>query len=291
MGLVPAAGLEHAVAMTAGGVAGVEVSRDARHIRIRCDGPVATPRAFVIGNPNRLVIDFKETGLRDVPRRIRVDKYPVQEIRLGYSNARARVVVDFGETPVPAHRLHNEGNDLLLVLGKPQTVPVGSVRKRNRGNVWRKSTRSKSRPKARRSVEKQKSNLSIRSAVVKDDLIVLEVSDRKRPERRCRLVLELDMNRLQVSRATFSDDKGQLRSCNLSEGKARGKISETTVGSTSRAGKETSLFRNEKGRDATYKWGVPKIKRRGPTSRGNLGGPPVRVERFVPRKRDSKQQS
>ena len=93
-------------ALPEGNIVGVKVSQDAKHIVIRHKGVADRYSAFAIGNPNRLVIDFQETGLVNVPGKIRVGKNSIKEIRLGYSGSRSRVVVDFGGSPVPPYRLH-----------------------------------------------------------------------------------------------------------------------------------------------------------------------------------------
>ncbi len=99
-------------------ILGIDVAPDLRRITVRADGPPAKPKAFVLPRPNRLVMDFESCKLGPVVGKIRVDREPIREIRLGSTDAKVRVVVDFGEHPVPPHTVNLEGNHVVVLLGR-----------------------------------------------------------------------------------------------------------------------------------------------------------------------------
>ncbi len=101
----------------AANITSVQVAPDLKQITIRCDGPIGRHSAFVIRQPFRLVVDLESTGLGNIPRRISVARNPVSEIRIGYANSRARVVVDFGGHPVPSFKIYKQNNSLVVNLG------------------------------------------------------------------------------------------------------------------------------------------------------------------------------
>ncbi|MEW6348232.1 MAG: AMIN domain-containing protein [Thermodesulfobacteriota bacterium] len=97
-------------------ILGIDVAPDLSKITVRADGPTAKPKAFALPKPNRLVLDFEASKLGPVAGKIRVDKEPIREIRLGATDAKVRVVVDFGDHPVPPHRVSLQGNHVLVEL-------------------------------------------------------------------------------------------------------------------------------------------------------------------------------
>ena len=98
-------------------ITSVQVAPDLKQISIKCDGPVGKHSAFVIQKPYRLVLDMESTGLGKIPTKINVGRNPLNEIRLGYANSRARVVMDFGDNPVPSFKVDKQSNGILVSLG------------------------------------------------------------------------------------------------------------------------------------------------------------------------------
>ncbi|MDQ7782358.1 MAG: AMIN domain-containing protein [Desulfomonilaceae bacterium] len=84
---------------------------------IDAKGKVGKYLARVIGNPNRLVMDFDDTRVGNIPRNVSVGKSDIHEIRVGEFKSRARVVVDFRDRPVPAFKVRRENNRISLMLG------------------------------------------------------------------------------------------------------------------------------------------------------------------------------
>ena len=73
--------------------------------------------AEVLTNPNRLVIDFNDTAISKTPHKIQASEWGLKEIRLGINKSATRVVLDFGDNPVPTHRLRKLGQGLFVEIG------------------------------------------------------------------------------------------------------------------------------------------------------------------------------
>jgi len=275
-------------AASSGNISGVLVSPDSRHITIKSDGPLGRHTDFVIGNPNRLVIDFGESGLLKAPRRIRVSTDLVKEIRLGYFGSGARLVIDFGAHAVPPYRILDESTHVVVVLdGKgPSEVP-GSPKGRT-PRVLAKRSPTPAAPAAHETaVTKKKPSIAIKSANVTDDLVVLELADGKDSKRSCRLVLEVDVERLQVRRATVSDLKGVLKRCDVSEEKAAAVAWEGPSGTGRGPRKGSSAGEGTEGSAKPYKWGLPAVKAREPGNGSDQPTGPVRLEGVTLQRRSS----
>ncbi len=106
-----------ALAGVPGEITGVTLGRDGNSLVIDAKGKVGKYLARVIGMPNRLVMDFDDTRVGNVPRAVSVGKSGIHEIRVGQFKSRARVVVDFRDRPVPAFKVRREKNRITLVLG------------------------------------------------------------------------------------------------------------------------------------------------------------------------------
>jgi type IV pilus assembly protein PilQ len=101
----------------AGKITGVRLAADERTIVIDAKGDVGKHLARVIGNPNRLVLDFKNTGTAMPLPRVSVGTAGIHEIRVGETNSRTRVVVDFRDQPVPTFKIRRENDQILVILG------------------------------------------------------------------------------------------------------------------------------------------------------------------------------
>jgi type IV pilus secretin PilQ/predicted competence protein len=101
-----------------GQISGVKLEPDKQRIVIESKGKVGEHVARVMAKPNRLILDFKNTGLERVPNRISVVDDAIKGIRVGATESRARLVVDFQDRPVPAFQITREQNRILLVFGK-----------------------------------------------------------------------------------------------------------------------------------------------------------------------------
>jgi hypothetical protein len=258
-----------------GHISGVGVAPTGKRVVIRCDARPGPYSDFVIGSPNRLVIDFDGAGLLRAPRKIRVGRGGVREIRLGYYGARARVVIDFGANPVPRYELRRGEKSLVVSLSRGAGSRAARKSKKRPKRLSFK--RNKPKPQRRAGAAKRKAAaISIKSARVTDGLVVVELADGNNPGKSCRLVLDVDPGRLRVRRAVLSDAKGNLRSFNLSKrgrvGKGSAGIGKGTKGPRRQAEK---LAEKEK----KFEWGLPSVKAVAPGIRERRKKGPVRPER------------
>jgi len=83
-------------------------------------GSLGKHSSFVIDESSCLIIDFESTSIRNVRSRIPVNSRSISEIRTGYNSGMARVIVDFGQNPVPRFQVMTEHNFLLVVFDEIQ---------------------------------------------------------------------------------------------------------------------------------------------------------------------------
>ncbi len=273
--MVPALALEH------GSIVGVKVSPDLRRIVIQSDGPLGQYKAFVIGQPYRLVMDFKDAGLSRGLSRIKFDKKPIREIRLGSTAIRTRVVVDFGQNPAPPYKVRREGGHLVVLLGESLPIPPRAA---TSGSLKAKAQTPppKSAPKQARKPEKKQnaSLLRIKSAAVVDGLIVVELSKAKDPKRSCKLIMEVDLDRMKLSRAVLNDGEGNIACAEKTSKHASTSADSESVGSVRGPRKAPAETTSLPPRGTHYKWGLPKVETRGPTKSLDRKVGPLRVESF-----------
>jgi AMIN domain len=263
-------------------ITSVQVAPDLKQISIRCDGPVGKHSAFVIQKPYRLVLDMESTGLGKIPPKINVGRNPLNEIRVGYANSRARVVMDFGDNPVPSFKIDKQSNSILVSLG----VKAGAWQPRPSAKPAAQLPRNPVQPKAVAPVptpQKAKtSKVSVKTAGVTDDLIFVELASKNDPKRTYRLVIDLDVEELQVRQATVSDAQGHLKRFDLASSKSGNETAvpsiNPSVGPRRTAGPTAASSVDH----PKFKWGVQAGEKRPRETAKLNAGPPIRVERFEP---------
>lgn len=264
-------------------ITSVQVAPDLKQISIKCDGPVGRHSAFVIQKPHRLVVDLESTGLGEIPAKIHVGRNPVNEIRLGYANSRARVVVDFGDHPVPSFKLEKQSNGILVSLG----VKAGAWQPRPAPNPAAQLQNDPVQPKAVASApatqKADSSKVSVKSAGVTDDLIFVELAHKKDPKRTYRVVIDLDVEELQVRQASVSDGQGHLKrfglALNNSDTEASVIPSKSGAGPRRAAGPTAESSADH----PKFKWGIHAGETKQPQAAKLNAGGPLRVETFQPR--------
>ncbi len=100
-----------------GELAGIDVNAETKTVVIATKGTVGKHLARVIGHPNRLIVDFEETGIGKAPRKLSVEKQDIHELRVGTYKSAARVVMDFQDRPVPAFQVRREKDSVAVVFG------------------------------------------------------------------------------------------------------------------------------------------------------------------------------
>ena len=266
-------------------ITAVQVAPDLKQISIKCDGPVGKHSAFVIQKPYRLVLDMESTGLGKIPPKINVGGNPLNEIRVGYANSRARVVMDFGDHPVPSFKVDKQSNGILVSLG----VKAGAWQPRPAAKPAPQLQRDPVQPKAVAPApapqKADSSKVSVKTAGVKDDLVFVELASKKDPKQTYRVVIDVDVDALQVRQATVSDAQGRLKGFDLASSKPGNETSSPSikpgVGPRRTAGPTAA----PSGDHPKFKWGVhagEKSQVQPQAAKLNSGGP-LRVQTFQPR--------
>lgn len=303
-----------------GEITAVQVASDLKSIVVRSDGPLGKHTAFVIDRPFRLVIDFEATSLGKLQGKIRVDREPISEIRLGYHNDRARVVVDFGDHPVPPFQIERDNNLFMVVLGKSPALPGKNSSK---GSPVPKPPplRSEAQPPVKTSLpsemstperpipksevprpekppvrseaplperiprDPESSAVSVKTAYMKNNLLIVELVDPKDPKLTYRMVVDLDVDELSIKGALLSDAKGNLKKFEFfkSEPESRGSSgSESKITVGPRKSSPTGAADIDEG---TYRRGMPTARTGKPPETASGGTWPLRIEEFRPQSR------
>jgi hypothetical protein len=183
-------------ARASGAITEINVTPDCKRISVRADGQIGRHAVFALENPNRLVLDIEDTG---VSRESAISGTIAAglEIRAARKGSGARVVMNFGNRPVPEHRVRTVGNYLLLFM-EGWAVPAGAS---SRTPAYKEKSPE---PQPRQEpVLSSSPDLQIKSAEVANGLIVLKVANRAYPERIFKIELGVDFDQLGFSAASI----------------------------------------------------------------------------------------
>lgn len=266
----------HAFAVTAGILTGLKITDDHKRIVVKYDGEVGRHAAFVIEQPHRLVIDFASTSLGKVTRRINLDGQGIEEIRLGQTPSRARLVVDFGDNPVPTFKIQRMDGVILVMLGSG-TTPPGVLTKSDRPQRKPKAKQAGVRVTRRVSAKgRSSSSMMVKQAGVADDLVYVELARRESPNKTYRLVIDCDLKELLVRQASLSDAAGTVKRFEVAERlqhKVASREQPRPGGGPGRAnGEAVSADRTK------LKWGLPSVRARQPQEARDRKRGPFRLE-------------
>jgi hypothetical protein len=197
-------------------ILGVQVSPDLKRITIKCDSPTGKHSSFVIQRPHRLVLDLESTALGSVPTKIAVGRDPISEIRLGFLNERARVAIDFGDSAVPPFKIEKLNNDIVVSMergaaGSPPRMKHSSAAP-SRGQSAVPKPAGAGRPEPR----PEAMEISVKHSGVANNMIYVELTNRKNPKQSYRLVIDMDPEAMQPKMATLSDSSGNLKKYEMS---------------------------------------------------------------------------
>ncbi len=277
----------YGMAAEEGIISGVKLAPDLTHIVIQHNGRIGSCSTFVIGPSVQAGIGRRfDPVLQKLPGKVKVDRAPINEIRLGYANSRVRVVVDFGDNPVPSFQIEKGDREIRLNMGKRLALGVDRPDKPEKRTVrapsWAKAAASTDSPK--RAVAAMK----VKSARVDDNRVVLELADTQTPDKAYLLTVEMDRQDFKVRGATLRDNYGTVQRFDrrtAKDGISRVKVE--TVEPWDRmgaAGEDRAQYSDGK---AKFKWGLQSAQHAhrtvpGPTRKGAF-----QVERFVLKPRAS----
>lgn len=102
----------------------ISAKTDRVEVEIKGDGPMPDYRSFHLARPPRLVIDLPKMVNVSTKKNIDVGSQLLQNIRLGQTPEKLRMVLTFPGTKLPPYKITKEGQDLKVLLGgvKDETV-------------------------------------------------------------------------------------------------------------------------------------------------------------------------
>jgi hypothetical protein len=267
-------------------ILGVQVSPDLKHVTIKCDSPVGKHSSFVIQGPCRLVLDLESTELGSVPSKIAVGRDPINEIRLGFLNERARVAIDFGDHAVPPFRIEKVKNDIVVSMerglagsGREATRPSVAVPRVEAAASPSGPERTRPRPDA--------ADIFVKHSGAANSMVYVELTNRKNPKQSYRLVIDMDPEAMQPRKATLSDARGNLQKFEISPStepgpEAASEPARTAVGP--RKGPVAS--ENQESDKKKFQWGAqPAAQSNGASSRSSKSGVLFHIEEYQLEKR------
>lgn len=283
-----AATCNYALAVDSGRITDVRVSSDLKQVLIRGDGPLGKHSAFVINQPYRLVMDFDSAGLGELPAKIRIDKGPIGEIRLGKVNSRSRVVLDFGSNPVPPYKVLHQGNFMVITLGEGVApIPRGGVAIKPLHVASKPSSNVKAANSAKVPARSESpSGMSITTSGVKDNLIFMELADRNDPKRVYRVAIDFDVKANVIRHATLSDHAGNIQRFELAprDSATRDEDKPKAAAGPRREVTSADLGATDKPK---YHWGLPSVERKEAQEQRVSSGSPFHFDDFTLRPRVS----
>lgn len=260
-------------------ITGVDLSPDGKRLCLRFTGAAGKHMAFVMERPYRLVVDFLDTSLGQVRRRIPGESPSLAEVRMGQHDSQARMVADFGSNPVPPFKINRVGDRVFIVF------QGGAVRTEARKEVLdsspvRGKTGSRSSVLAARTTPRSRTSaLAVRKARVEGNLIFLELASALAGGRRYRLVLDCDLQDLSVRNATVSDASGAVKRFDFVKAGDSGAVQKAEVEATKGPTKGDERIRGKHVSAQKFKWGLPAAFRKDLTPTAEKTGP-FRLEGF-----------
>jgi hypothetical protein len=194
-----------------GTITGVRLAPDSSSVAVLYQGQVAKPSAVVMGHPYRLVLDFESSDLGKVGTKIPGKREPIKQVRLGHANARTRVVVDFGENPVPPFQIVHSAGQVTVTFGNRlcqsrdsfDEPAASSAKPRNQGETA-------GRVASLRAAKKLP--LAVKTSEFQNNVVVVELKDARDPKQLYRLELDVDYGSSTVRRATLTETSSRVRS-------------------------------------------------------------------------------
>jgi len=257
-------------------ITGINVSPEGKII-IETDGRIGKHNSFILQSPSRLVMDLEGARIGHVPARLKIDRGPIREVRLGQNDTRTRFVVDFGDHPTPPFKVHRyeKTTVVALELGSPGVGGMISARPQSapsRGQARSHVSASVKPDRRTDSGSAQGVRAPTRSTVLSDlvvketgadgDIIFVELADRRNPSQTYRLVVDMDKAFSKVQNVTLSDSQGNLRRLEA-EGRSGGQTNDAVaqaqpVQGPRRGAEQTTA---DSGAKPRFRWGMDAVQR------------------------------
>ncbi len=278
--------------LSAGTITDLHVGPDGRHVIVKVDGLAGDHNAFTLRSPSRLVVDFDETAIGSVPARRVVKRGPIREVRIGYADGRARLVIDFGARSGLPYKVHKEANRVLIAFAKPRESEARAAASRKPSARATPAVHAKRevKPKrpARAAVNRNgaRGALLLKSAGMEGDRIVLELARSDGRGGPAKLTVRVDLEKFEIEKAVLVDRQG--RRAALAPSRKHDNDVEFTDSDEAKPEKKAARSGPVRSQEQKkYRWGMPAVRTRGPVKEPPAARrPPLRLERVTLEKRD-----
>ncbi len=192
--------------LAAGKIADVKISPDLKRVIVKCEGQIDERVSASIVRSSLLVVDVAGAALGDVERSTRAGQGAGLEVRVSKTSSGARMVLDFGGTAVPEHKIRRVGDYLMVFLGEwtpKDAAPVKTAAPNpSRPPAQRPQVaQPKTSPPVRLGLDS--SGFTVKSVEVVDGVIVLQVANRTNSAGNYRIELGINFDQLGFSVANI----------------------------------------------------------------------------------------
>jgi hypothetical protein len=192
-----------AAATAANVITEVSASPDLRRVAIKSEGHVVGNNTGVMAHPSRLVVDIPGAVVTQEPRVMGLAKDSALQVRLANTRSGAQVVLDFGDSPVPDHKVRQIDNYLIVLLGEWQPQPRVQKPPENVKAPARPPVAARPEKAHTAVIHGSGSELLIKSVEEVNGTIVLKVAKRTDPQRIYRIDLGVDFQHLGFNGASI----------------------------------------------------------------------------------------
>lgn len=195
----------HSMANGTGEIIGIHMSPDNKKLLIKVEGSVSLRESFVSAEPKLLVLDFDAAGFVDVQPLTRYKAGPVKIIQTDTRGASQRVFVDFRGPVIPEYRIKRIGSFFIVLLDEEDVIRAQAANAPSASNDANDGSKLESDV-----LSTPNSNILISNTLVEDDKIILQVIDKRNPEKRYNVTLDIDFKTLGFNSASVSAVKNRI---------------------------------------------------------------------------------
>jgi hypothetical protein len=257
-----------------GTITGVRLAPDQSSIVIQHVGQVGAHTSFVMQSPPRLVLDVSQAALARIPGKIPVGSARINEIRVGYTDSRVRIVVDFGKSSVPPFRIDRGEREIRLTLARGGALTGDRPAKPEKPRETKPAAEKAAAPPDLRKAGG--ALITVKSARADNNRVLLELAETGNPTKTYVLAVEMDAKNLNLRGATLRDDKGAIKRFQLSAAQdGIAGVQVETVEPWDKMGQQTEETSRPPRAKAKYTWGLKPTQdadrtSSGPTKKGAM---------------------
>jgi hypothetical protein len=212
MALLIAAAFGDGEALASAKIVDVKISPDARRVIVTADGAMIPAGICRLEGTSKLAIDIPGIGLGDVERSIRSSAKPGLMVNVSRTVSGVRLELDFGNSPVPEHKIRRMENCLVLLLSPWTAAASPEEWSAPAGDHGPPTPTEPAVPRKKQRHIKSgghPADLEVKSAEVNNGVIVLTVAKGDNPDRLYRIDLGVDLEQSGFHAASIRRVKDQ----------------------------------------------------------------------------------